>query len=691
VVELAHESPHPRLREIDCRIPDGAAIPEDLLELLQWTADYYLCGIGEVIECAIPRPVRNRRIRQVRWVQLTEDGKNLAPEDCGAEARKKILQQLATTSTAQPLRTLISTCSTSESPVKTLAKKGLVEIFDAMPPEFGTPGDENHGFSRSKKAPDFEPNQEQWQAVDKINNALDENIFKPFLLHGVTGSGKTEVYIRAVQKALEMGRGALVLLPEIALTPQAIERFTDRLGPVAVLHSLLPDTERAIHYERLRKGEVRIALGARSAVFAPVPDLGIIIVDECHESSYKQENSPRYHARDVAVMRSHQLSIPCVLGSATPSMESLENVRRGKFERLRLSSRVSGRPMAKIEVVDHRNEPGITGVGGLLSLKLIEKMRETLARDEQVLLFLNRRGFSRDLQCKRCGFSVRCKQCDIPLTYHKQKNHSQCHYCGEKQSVSDQCPSCKSSGFRQRSPGTERIEETLVKLFPEVEIDRLDRDSVTSASRMEAILRRFKEGKTKILVGTQMVAKGHDIPGVTLVGVLDADIALGLPDFRSAEKTAQLLCQVAGRAGRGDSPGHVILQTKQPEHYALRCAVLQDLDQLLTAEDSIRKILKYPPHGHLARLLCEDEDEHRAIQSAQQLAESMKGSSVDGVQILGPAPAPLERLRGRFRFHIFIKSAQRSPIRVVGRLALEQKPKWSSTRVSLDIDPQNLL
>ncbi|MEC9475589.1 MAG: primosomal protein N' [Planctomycetota bacterium] len=689
VVELTDQSPHPKLRDVESKVPTGAEIPEDLLDLLRWTADYYLCGIGEVIESAVPRPVRDRRVRQVRWVQLTEDGKAHDPQEKEPLARRKILEQLQKSPRPIPFRSLIRICGTSESPVKTLEKRNLIEVFEALPPEFGTPGDENLDSSQQKTPPPFDPNPQQRQAIDKINSSLDAQQFKAFLLHGVTGSGKTEVYIRCVEKALEMGLGALVLLPEIALTPQAVERFTERLGPVAILHSMLPDTERAVHYERLRRGEVRIALGARSAVFAPVPELGIIVVDECHESSYKQENTPRYHARDVAVMRAHRLGIPCILGSATPSMESLENVRRGRFERLRLDSRVNGRPLARIEVVDRRSESGNTG--GLLSHRLIERIRATLGREEQVLLFLNRRGFARNLQCNRCGFSLRCEQCDIPLTYHKQKDHSQCHYCGEKQAISNRCPQCKVTGLRQQLPGTERIEETLIQLFPETEIDRLDRDTATSTGRMEAILRRFREGKTQILIGTQMIAKGHDIPGVTLVGVLDADIALGLPDFRSAERTAQLLCQVAGRAGRGDQPGQVVLQTRQPEHYALGCASRQDLDQLLTEEDSIRKLLKYPPHGHLARLLCEDETERRALETAQGLVEAMKEKNQGAVQILGPAPAPFQRLRGRFRIHVLIKCRDRGPIREVARMALDTKPRWASTRVSLDIDPQNLL
>ena len=390
-------------------------------------------------------------------------------------------------------------------------------------------------------------------------------------------------------------------------------------------------------------------------------------------------------------MRAHQLGIPCVLGSATPSMESLENAKTGRYQKIILSERTNGRPLATIEVIDRRVEKKSVGGGGLLSQRLIERIRETLDRDEQVLLFLNRRGFARNLHCLNCGHDLRCHQCDIPLTYHKSKSRSQCNYCGEYKPIPDQCPECHFHGMQQRSPGTERIEESLVQLFPGVQVDRLDRDTVTSSKRMAAILQRFKEGQTQILVGTQMVAKGHDIPGVTLVGVLDADIALGLPDFRSAERTAQLLCQVAGRAGRGDRPGRVVLQTMQPEHYALGCASRQNLDQLLVEETAIRKLLRYPPHGHLARILCEDEDEHKAQESARTLAEAMKECGLDSVKILGPAPAPLERLRGRFRQHLLLKSDHRGPLRQVASTALKTKPRWASTRITLDIDPQNLL
>ncbi len=690
VTELTDQSPHPKLRKIHSVVTDGATLSEELLSLLDWTARYYVCGIGEAIETALPKPVRERKVRQVRWVRA-QGPASPTEKGGGADARNRVLEYLQHHPKPIPLRRLVEECGISDSPVKTLEKKGLVEVFDGLPPEFGVPGESLTSETPWDQPAPFEPNGEQQAAIDRIREQVFLGEYCTFLLHGVTGSGKTEVYIRAAQSALASGKGVLVLLPEIALTPQAIERFTERLGPVAVLHSMLSDTERAVHHERLRCGEVKLALGARSAVFAPVQDLGLIIVDESHESSYKQENSPRYHARDVAVMRAHQLGIPCVLGSATPSMESLENSRQGRYEKLTLQHRVSDRSMATIEIIDRRQEKGTGDSSGLLSRRLIDLIRQTLDRQEQVLLFLNRRGFARDVNCRQCGYSFRCGSCDIPMTYHKHRDLAQCHYCAEQRRIPDRCPQCHFTGLHQRSPGTERVEETLISLFPGTTVDRLDRDTVTSGRRMVQILQRFRDGETQILVGTQMVAKGHDIPGVTLVGVLDADVALGLPDFRSAERTAQLLCQVAGRAGRGDSPGRVALQTRQPDHYAIACAVHQDLDQLLEHENSVRQMLHYPPHGYLARIVFEDEDEKRNRESADQLVRSLTDSGNQYVQILGPAPAPLEKLRGRFRLHILLKSPSRESLREVGRLAQTEKPRWSSTRVTLDIDPQNLL
>jgi primosomal protein N' (replication factor Y) len=548
------------------------------------------------------------------------------------------------------------------------------------------------GGARWRTPPAYELTPEQRHAVAAIEAALRPPRFAPLLLDGVTGSGKTEVYLHAIRTALAAGRGALVLVPEISLTPQTVDRFRSRFGDVAVLHSMLTPIERAMHYGRLRAREVRVAIGARSAIFAPIPELGLIVVDECHEESYKQESAPRYHARDVAVVRASQLGIPVVLGSATPAFESRENVARGRYIGLHLPHRVTAHGRAAVEIVDRRAEPTVAGGAvPLLGPRLVERLREAEERGEQSLLFLNRRGFARRIHCPRCGYQLRCSECDIGLTYHKREDRSLCHYCGTVRPVPDACPDCAFPGIRRALPGTERIEEALAALFPGVAIGRLDRDTATSGRRLEEIIARFRSGATRILVGTQMVAKGHDIPGVTLVGVIDADVALGLPDFRAAERTAQLLCQVAGRAGRGDRPGRVVIQTHQPEHYALIAAAEQDLEIVRAREAPTRRLLLYPPYGHLVRVLCEDPDEERALACATELRRAIERLALPGVKALGPAPAPFSKLRGRYRHHLLLKSRERKTLHRAAEEVAWGKLRGRSTRIVVDVDPVNLM
>lgn len=686
-VERAEESEFPNLKEIEAVIDDQPLVSSDLMRLVRWTSDYYVAPLGEVIESAVPKPVREGKLKSIKWVRAI-DLEAPSGKGAGKEARERIIERLATSDQPVTLRRLKKECSVSDSPVHTLQRRGVLELFKAPPPEFGIPGHVvPDGEEPWRRPSPHQLQRQQEKAIDAIATTLEPTSYRTFLLHGVTGSGKTEVYIQCVSKALERGRGALVLLPEISLTPQVVERFTERLGPVAVLHSLLPPSERSLHYQRLRSGEVKVAIGARSAIFAPVPDLGIIIVDESHESSYKQENTPRYHARDLAVVRASQAGIPCVLGSATPSLESLENACNGRYQLLSLPERVSGRSLATIEIVDRRNDRSMA----LLSERLVQEIGRTIDRGEQVLLFLNRRGFSRNIHCPQCGFVLRCGDCDIGLTYHKISDRSLCHYCGSVHPLPRECPDCSFTGIRQQRPGTERLEETLYSLFRGTTIDRLDRDTATSSSRMEKILRKFREGETRILIGTQMIAKGHDIPGVTLVGVIDADLALSVPDFRAAERTAQLLCQVSGRAGRGDLPGRVLIQTRQPEHYAIAAAMEQDLEGLREQEESTRRLLSYPPYGYLARVLIEDPDEERTLESASRIREQLLGGSDKGAKILGPAPAPIARLRGKFRQHILIKSTDRRAIHSVIQRIAGERPRWSTSRITIDIDPQNIV
>ena len=697
-IDRATTSEHDKLKAIEAVVDDAPLLEPDLLALIDWTARYYLCSIGEVIEAAVPKAVREGKRRAIRWARLLPAAASFADGGQGANLRTRILETLHDRGPL-PLSELLEASEAGESSAKTLAKRGAIEIVRAPTREFGglpTTADPGSRIADGDGAPWRTPppyplTPEQKEAVSGIEEALSPPRFTPFLLEGVTGSGKTEVYLHAIRRALAEGRGALVLLPEISLTPQTVERFRERLGDVAVLHSLLTPVERSMHYGRLRQREVRVAIGARSAIFAPIPDLGLIIVDESHEESYKQENAPRYHARDLAVVRASQLGCPVVLGSATPTLESKENVARGRYTPLSLPRRVTGHGRAQVELVDRRLEPTTDGPPPMLGPKLVMRLRETMERGEQALLFLNRRGFARRIHCGACGFQLQCRECDIGLTYHKHEDRSLCHYCGAVEPVPSTCPDCKAPAIRRSLPGTERIEETLTKLFPEVEVGRLDRDTATSGSRMQEIIARFRAGETRILVGTQMIAKGHDIPGVTMVGVIDADVALGMPDFRAAERTAQLLCQVAGRAGRGEKPGRVVIQTRQPDHYALEAAVRQDLDIVRTKEAAVRKILRYPPYGHLVRVLCEDTQEERAFETATTIRRGSEKLGEAAVELLGPAPAPLGKLRSRYRVHLLLKSPDRAAIHRVAHRIAWAKPRWSTTKVIVDVDPMSLM
>lgn len=692
VVERTDRSEHPELKPIVEVIGEGPALTPHLLDLTRWAADYYLAAHGEVIECAIPKKIRAapvvRRVRWARRIEAVIDETAIRPDT----ARARVLQALAECPAGLPVGELLRRAETSESPVKTLARDGWLELFEseaALEEDAPDPSPSRDAAERGRPRA-FELNRDQARAVDRVGAALEAERFETFLLYGVTGSGKTEVYLELIAKAVALGRGALVLIPEISLTPQTVSRFERRFGRVAVLHSMLSDVERSRHYRELRAGRVAVAIGARSAVFAPVENLGLIIVDESHETSYKQDNTPRYHARDLAVLRASLLSIPCVLGTATPTLESLHNAESGRFTRLDLPARATRQSLASVEIVDRRGESEATR-SHMLSARLVDAMTSTLERGEQCLLFLNRRGFARNVFCPECGFTLRCTECDIGLTYHKREGYSLCHYCGVVAALPPRCPDCAFPGIRQRLPGTERIEELLAHLFPHVPVGRLDRDTATTGQRLETILTEFREGRTKILVGTQMVAKGHDIPNVTLVGVLDADVALTLPDFRAAERTCQLLCQVAGRAGRGERPGRVLIQTRNPDHYAIDAARQQDPTLVYAREVGSRKRLGYPPFGHLIRIVSEDPDDARARESLNAIAKALRGVAEDSVRLLGPAPAPLARLRGRFRHHLLLKGKSRQALHRLAAPVPFIRPVHGTTRIVVDVDPQSLM
>jgi primosomal protein N' (replication factor Y) len=545
---------------------------------------------------------------------------------------------------------------------------------------------------------DFTPpsnilNEDQERESGVIRGWIEAGVFTAGLLYGVTGSGKTEVYLNAVETALARNKTALILVPEIALTLWCGRLFRARFGAgVAVLHSALPEVERAREWWRVRRGEARVVVGTRSAVFAPVENLGLIVVDEEQESSYKQEETPRYHGRDVAVVRAKLEGAVVLLGSATPSLESFQNARSGKYHLLQLDSRVENRPLAPVEIVDLREDFKATHRAGPISSKLGEAIAARLAEGTQSLILINRRGYSWFVICRSCGAGVQCENCSISLTYHKQRERLECHYCGFSRRVPESCPKCNSEHVYFFGAGAEQLEEKLREKFPAAKVARLDRDSVRTKRAYQQVLGDFATGKIDILVGTQMVAKGHDFQRVTLVGVVSADTQLSLPDFRAAERTFQLLTQVAGRAGRGDLPGEVLVETYYPEHYAIQLAARQDYLTFFEKEVQFRRLLHYPPFTALASVLVRDTKIENAIRWSRQLSAFLAPQEARGVKVLGPAAAPLARLKREYRFQFLLKAPKRAQLtRAVSELlAFSEEKEIPQKAVLVDVDPLSL-
>jgi primosomal protein N' (replication factor Y) len=535
------------------------------------------------------------------------------------------------------------------------------------------------------------PTEEQESVLAPLLEAAPAGGYRPFLLHGVTGSGKTEVYFRAIEAALGRDRGAIFLVPEIALTPMLVRAATARFGAtVSVLHSELSAGERHDQWWRIREGDARVVVGARSAVFAPVPDLGLVVVDEEHDASYKQDESPRYHGRDVAVVRARLEGCPVLLGSATPSVESHANALKGKYERLVMPRRIGPQGLPQVEIVDRRS---VLRQGGdpVLSPVLREALAERLARREQSLLLLNRRGYATSLLCRECGQQAMCPNCSVSLTLHQGGQTALCHYCGHEAKAPSACPSCRGAYLRLTGFGTERVVETVRAALPSARVERLDRDRARRRGVVAQTLAAFERGELDILVGTQMIAKGHDFPRVTLVGVIDADVGLGLPDFRSAERTFQLLTQVAGRAGRGDAKGQVILQSHLPDHYALVFACAQDYDSFFEREMEFRRTMGYPPLTALINLVVRSEDAGKGATEAETLARALRTAAAGRYRVLGPAHAPLARLRSEHRFQILLKG-HRPAMRKAVRDALVERhgiQRWPG--IAVDVDPLTVM
>jgi primosomal protein N' (replication factor Y) (superfamily II helicase) len=565
---------------------------------------------------------------------------------------------------------------------RALARRGLVrlEMESIRPP---------NGFARD--APILNAHQES--AFQEIRAALEKSAFQTFLLEGVTGSGKTEIYLRSIEAALALEKNALLMVPEIALTPAMAGQFFHRFGKqVAVLHSAFGDAERAGQWRRIRNGQARVIAGTRSAVFAPIQNLGLVIVDEEHDGSYKQEETPRYHGRDVALIRARNAGAIAVLGSATPAIETRFNASQNKYRRLSLPERVAQRPMPAVKIVDMRVEFLETKRQATFSRELLDQIRLRLEQREQVMLLLNRRGFSSFMVCRACGERLLCENCSVVLTHHRRDRRMLCHYCGFAAKIPSTCPACGSDHIQFLGAGSERVENELHDYLPTARIARLDRDTAAGKGSFENILDAFRQGNIDILVGTQMIAKGHDIPNVTLVGVVLADIGLGMPDFRAAERSFQLLTQAAGRAGRGDTPGVVVIQTLNPDHYAIRFAAAQDYEHFYEKELEFRKWLRYPPYAAFANVLVRAEKQEEALRMATQLGYVLNPPP-GGIRVMGPAEAPVARLRSEFRYQILLKAVRRSTLREALRTlrAFAEKEKWRATALVIDVDPVNLM
>ena len=583
--------------------------------------------------------------------------------------------------------------SVPASTLATLVRRGLVAIEEA-PQNFHLGGLPANG---KKHAHEHALNEAQVEALGSIAAAMAQGGFKPILLYGVTGSGKTTVYFAAMQRALDAGKSALLLVPEIGLTPaMAGEMFAAFGAQVALLHSGLTPDERAEHWHRIRRGEARIVVGTRSAVFAPMVDLGLILVDEEHDSSYKQEETPRYHGRDVAVMRAKFNNAVVVLGSATPSLESWANSERGRYQRVEMLTRVMNRPLPVVELVDMRIEFKETAREDIFSRQLVAETQATIDRGEQVIILLNRRGYSFTVICRSCGEKIECENCAISMTYHKPvlgtdlQAHAgdrlECHYCGFRRSIPKVCPKCQSEHLYYLGAGSQQGEERLQELFPNARIGRMDRDTVRGRGDLERLLTRLHSGEINLLVGTQMIAKGHDVHGVTLVGVIGADSALGLPDFRAAERVFQLLTQVSGRAGRGELPGRVLVQTYHPEHYAIQYSATHDYTGFVAKELQYRRWMHYPPAAVLANVLVQGESMAEAAAWANTLGRWFAATPLDNVRVLGPSAAPIARLKRIYRFHFVLKAERRDALSRTLRALLAHADAQAIPRRNLVVD-----
>jgi primosomal protein N' (replication factor Y) (superfamily II helicase) len=681
--------PPAKIKVIDALLDDETVLPPSLLTLAQAMARTYGCSLGEALDATLPSVAKRRGQRLFPHLEVK------APPDLAMQAvleledkhqeQSRVLRTVLEFGGPMPIQDVRRRTGTSDSPWQTLVKHGLLrKVMIAEELEELVPAIE-------ERAVRHDLNEHQQKAVAKVAESVLAGVHRTFLLHGVTGSGKTEVYLRILEEVRKQGKSAIVLVPEISLTPQTVGRFASRFPDVAVLHSGLTDAERGRQWQRLLQGKAKVAVGARSALFAPVQNLGLIVIDEEHETSFKQDSTPRYHARELAIVRGEIEKAVVVLGSATPTLESIGKARRGIYELLTLPQRAGAGRMPKILVQDLRSEPKETRRAGVvLSRTLLVMMEERLKARDQVLLFLNRRGYSPVLLCPSCGEAVKCESCSVSMTWHSRRGRLICHWCCREKRRPEICPTCQNAGMHELGVGTERLEQVVKERFPEAIVARMDADTMAERGAHERVLGSFRKKHIDVLIGTQMIAKGLDFPDVTLVGVVSADTGLFVPDYRAAERTFQLLHQVAGRAGRGEKAGTVVIQTFCPDNYAVEAAAKNDYDSFVQQELVYRKITGYPPFARLLRVLAESHSETEAQQLLQQAVVPLR--SMADVEVLGPAPAVIVKVKDLWRWHMLVKCFQPASFQMaMDAIGTVEDLATRTCRITLDVDPSSLM
>jgi primosomal protein N' (replication factor Y) len=694
VVAVLDHSEAKGLRPVEAVAGDAPTLSEELLELARWISAYYCCPIEAVMRSLLPQVIRRAEVGWKKQLFVQPAGKIDSEEveklRRRAPRQAELLEALSRLETPIRAADLLRQTSLDNQTLRALVKRGLAELREEAVVR------DPHADEQFVATSNLVLNPEQLLALKEITQALDlPESTRPILLHGVTGSGKTEIYLQAIRAALERGRSAIVLVPEISLTPQTVERFKGRFAEaqdaVAVLHSHLSQGERHDEWHKIHSGRARIAIGPRSAVFAPLKNLGLIVVDEEHENTYKQEEAPRYHARDVAVVRAKIEKCVVILGSATPSLESYHNATTGKYRLATLTQRIDEKQMPLMRIVDLRQERRKEKAAAILSEKLRAAIADRLEKSEQTILFLNRRGFSTSLLCSNCGEARDCPNCSVALTFHRHMARLSCHLCGHTAAVPKKCPACGKDALIYAGFGTEKVESTVSHIFPKATVRRMDADSMTRKEAYRETLRSFRTGKIDILVGTQMIAKGLHFPNVTLVGIINADLSLHLPDFRAGERTFQLLTQVAGRAGRGETPGEVFVQTYTPFSPSIQFARHHDFTGYFQQELEFRERCDFPPFKHAILITVRSAHEGRAKLSAETLKRRLKEALPEEFLLGDATPAPLEKLQGQFRFHILIRGEAIMRLSRLVRETLDKLPFPEDVTVTVDVDPYQLL